>query len=79
MEKAESDVDVLVIGDLPFAELVDAFASAQESIGREVSPSVYLVEESMTKAPERPSFRYFTRPSAENIPHWRPGCLWMIG
>jgi len=48
-ENAGSDVDVLVIGDLTFSEVVDALASAQESIGREVNPSVYPVDEFITK------------------------------
>ncbi|MEW6263960.1 MAG: nucleotidyltransferase domain-containing protein [Thermodesulfobacteriota bacterium] len=48
-ETADSDVDVLVIGDLAFSEIVDALASAQESIGREVNPSVYPVDEFIAK------------------------------
>lgn len=52
MERADSDVDVLVVGDVPFSEVVDALASAQESLGREVNPSVYPVEEFMTKVSE---------------------------
>lgn len=48
-ENAGSDVDVLVIGDLTFSEVVDALASAQESIGRQISPSVYPLDEFITK------------------------------
>jgi predicted nucleotidyltransferase len=48
-ENADSDVDVLVIGDLPFSEVVDALASAQEVIEREVNPSVYPVDEFISK------------------------------
>ena len=48
-ENADSDVDALVIGDLPFSDVVDAFASAQESIGREINPSVYLLDEFISK------------------------------
>jgi uncharacterized protein len=51
-ERADSDVDVLVIGEVSFSEVVDAFASAQESIGREVNPSAYPVEEFVTKMSE---------------------------
>jgi predicted nucleotidyltransferase len=36
-----SDVDVLIIGDLPFHEAVAALQVAQTTIGREVNPSVY--------------------------------------
>jgi uncharacterized protein len=48
-DTADSDVDVLVLGELEFSEVVDALAKAQESIGREVNPSVYPVDEFMTK------------------------------
>ncbi|MFH0965883.1 MAG: winged helix-turn-helix domain-containing protein [Planctomycetota bacterium] len=40
-----SDVDVLVVGDVAFAEVVSSLRSAQEKIGREVNPSVYPPEE----------------------------------
>lgn len=44
-ERAESDVDVMVIGDLDFGEVVSALRSAQDRIGREVNPSVFAPEE----------------------------------
>ena len=37
----ESDVDLLVIGEVTFGEVVDALTEAQERVGREVNPSVY--------------------------------------
>lgn len=40
-ERRASDVDVLVIGDVSFAEASEALARSQEAIGREVNPSVY--------------------------------------
>lgn len=40
-QKAGSDVDVLIIGDLTFGEAVTALASAQERMGREINPSVF--------------------------------------
>jgi uncharacterized protein len=39
--RSSSDVDVLVVGEVTFAELVSALASAQERLGREVNPSIY--------------------------------------
>ncbi len=48
-ETADSDVDVLIIGDVKFAEIVDLLGIAQESIGREVNPSVYPVKEFIAK------------------------------
>ena len=37
---------------MTFSEVVDCLGSAQESIGREVNPSVYPVEEFVTKVSE---------------------------
>ena len=40
-ERRGSDVDVMVIGEVSFAEASEALARAQNAIGREVKPSVY--------------------------------------
>ena len=40
-ERRGSDVDVMVIGDVSFAEAAEALARAQKAIGREINPSVY--------------------------------------
>lgn len=40
-ERRASDVDVLVIGDVSFAEAAEALGRTQELIGREVNPSVF--------------------------------------
>lgn len=40
-ERRGSDVDVMVIGDVSFAEVSEALSQAQKTIGREVNPSVY--------------------------------------
>jgi predicted nucleotidyltransferase len=55
-ETAYSDVDVLVIGDVKFSEVVDLLGSAQESLGREVNPSVYPAEEFVRKVSEGQHF-----------------------
>ena len=55
-ETADSDVDVLIIGDVTFAEVVDLMESAEKSIGREINPSVYPVEEFVTKASQGQHF-----------------------
>lgn len=44
-ETSESDVDVMVVGDVTFGEVVSALLPAQEALGREVNPSVYPVGE----------------------------------
>ena len=43
--RSGSDVDVLVVGEATFGELVSALGSAQEKLGREVNPSVYPASE----------------------------------
>jgi uncharacterized protein len=40
-EGKTSDVDVMVIGDATFAEVVAALGSAQQDLGREINPTVY--------------------------------------
>jgi predicted nucleotidyltransferase len=44
-ERAASDVDVMVVGQASFAEVVGALAGLEETLGREVNPSVYSPEE----------------------------------
>jgi len=44
-EGPRSDVDLLVVGEARFAEVVSALAPAQEALGREVNPVVYPLEE----------------------------------
>jgi predicted nucleotidyltransferase len=40
-ERSGSDVDLMVIGDVAFSEVVSALAPAQEVLRREVNPTVY--------------------------------------
>jgi uncharacterized protein len=44
-EDESSDVDVMVIGDATFSEIVSALAPCQEKLGREINPTVYPVQE----------------------------------
>ncbi len=46
----KSDVDLMVIGDVGFAEVVSALAKAQDTLGREINPTVYSPEEFARKA-----------------------------
>jgi predicted nucleotidyltransferase len=55
-ERRDSDVDVLVVGDVSFAEVVDSLAKAQERIGREVNPTVYPLREFRQKVGARQHF-----------------------
>jgi predicted nucleotidyltransferase len=42
---ARSDVDLLVVGDVPLAQLVPALRAAEGRLAREVNSTVYPVEE----------------------------------
>ncbi len=47
-----SDIDVLVVGDITFAEVVSLVHPAEEKIGREINPVVYATSEYRTKKKE---------------------------
>jgi len=55
-ETAESDVDLMVIGDAEFGEVVDALALAEEQLGRELNPTVYPLKEFQDKVHARHHF-----------------------
>jgi predicted nucleotidyltransferase len=44
-ETGRSDVDVLVVGSVTFADVARAFGEAQKTLGREVNPTVYPPDE----------------------------------
>lgn len=48
-ENSESDVDVMIVGEVTFAETVAAFHQAQQLIGREINPAVYPPAEFRSK------------------------------
>jgi predicted nucleotidyltransferase len=45
-----SDVDLMVIGNVGFADVVSALAEAQDTLGKEINPTVYSPEEFSRKA-----------------------------
>jgi len=49
-ERARSDLDVMVVGEASFGDVVAALAPAQESLRREVNPNVYPALEFRKKA-----------------------------
>jgi len=48
-ETADSDVDVIIIGSGTFSEANTALSEVQDKLGREINPSVYPVEEFVSK------------------------------
>ena len=55
-ESAGSDIDLMVVGDAGFAEVVDATYEAQAALGREINPKVMSASEWQTKNAERNAF-----------------------
>jgi hypothetical protein len=51
-EKASSDIDVMLVGDLSVSDAVDALAQAEQDLAREINPSVYGLEEFRRKLTE---------------------------
>lgn len=48
-ERANSDVDLMVVGNTPFGEVVSALGPAQSTLGREINPNVFAADEFRTK------------------------------
>jgi len=48
-ERRGSDVDVMVIGDVTFAEVVSALSKVQDTLAREINPAVYPPPEFRSK------------------------------
>jgi len=44
-ETSTSDIDLMIIGDVGFTEIVTGLYSIQETLGREVNPKIYSKEE----------------------------------
>lgn len=55
-ESAGSDIDLMVVGDAGFAEIVDATYAAQAALGREINPKVMSASEWQAKKAERNAF-----------------------
>ena len=55
-EHANSDVDLMVLGDASFSEVVSALGPAQKALGREINPTVFPVSEFRSKLAARNHF-----------------------
>jgi predicted nucleotidyltransferase len=51
-----SDVDVMVIGEVEFSEVTNALMPAQETLGREINPTVYPEREFVKKVSDKNNF-----------------------
>ena len=56
-ERAGSDIDVLLVGEVAFREVVEALYPAQTILSREVNPKVFGVNEFAAKMRSEPFLR----------------------
>jgi uncharacterized protein len=55
-EGSRSDVDILIVGNVSFGDIVSRLSPLQETLGREINPSVYSVTEFRQKFSQRNHF-----------------------
>ena len=55
-QRSSSDVDLMVVGDVSFGEVVSALETAQKTLGREINPTVYSAAEFRSKIKARHHF-----------------------
>jgi len=48
-ETQQSDVDLMVVGRVHFADVVERIADAQKTLNREINPTVYTINEFTSK------------------------------
>ncbi len=48
-ETAKSDIDVMIVGDVSFDDVISHLREAQTTLGREINPTTYSVREFKTK------------------------------
>ena len=44
-ETSSSDIDLMIIGDVGFSDAVNVLYPIQETLGREINPKIYRIEE----------------------------------
>lgn len=48
-ERQQSDIDLMIVGNVHFANVVERIADAQKTLNREINPTVYSVNEFKSK------------------------------
>ncbi|MBC5766225.1 nucleotidyltransferase domain-containing protein [Ramlibacter albus] len=69
-EHAHSDVDVMIVGDLEFADAVIALSAAQPTLRRDINPTVLTRSEFERKLKQRDGF-------VAQV--WKAPKLWLVG
>lgn len=49
-ENQQSDIDLMIVGSVKFAEVVERISDAQKTLNREINPTVYTADEFRRKA-----------------------------
>jgi DNA-binding transcriptional ArsR family regulator len=55
-ERRSSDVDIFIVGDVSFGDIVSLLSPVQETLGREINPSVFSPSEFRQKLSQRNHF-----------------------
>jgi predicted nucleotidyltransferase len=55
-EKPGSDIDLLIVGDISFSDLVLDLQAPQNALGREINPTVYSIAEFQARLREKHHF-----------------------
>jgi predicted nucleotidyltransferase len=55
-DRSNSDVDLMIIGDVSFGDVISALQPAQKKIGREVNPAVLSVQDYQNKSQSKSRF-----------------------
>ncbi|MDZ7804955.1 nucleotidyltransferase domain-containing protein [Thiohalophilus sp.] len=68
-ETAGSDVDLMIVGDVRFAEVVKVLQPVQEALGREINPRIYTAHEWKRLQKDNDSFirEVLTKPQLDVI------------
>ncbi len=48
-DRADSDIDLMIVGDVEFGEITSRLSSAERSLKREINPSIYQLTEFRAK------------------------------
>jgi uncharacterized protein len=64
-QRSGSDVDLMVIGDVSFGDVVSALETAQKTLGREINPTVYSPAEFRPKITVDYPFRFGVEPGTK--------------
>ena len=51
-ESTESDVDLMIVGRVHFADVIELLAAARKTLNREINPTVYSTKEFLSKVRE---------------------------